>query len=336
MIKKRILFLGTGGTIASENSPDGATPQHGIRELINAVPKITELCDAEDKDILCLDSSNMQPEEWKIIAEEIYKGLNSFNGLKPFDGVVITHGTDTMAYTSSMLSFMLKNLNKPVILTGSQHLLNEPETDAKSNLLDAVRTVIEGYPGVYIVFNGKIIKGTRASKINTKDLQAFESINECYAGKIIGEKVEMKHPFPNRTEDMKLDYTISTDVFLLKLIPGMSSAVINQLVDMRYRGIVIEAFGLGGLPNIRRDLIKPIENAINADVAVVVMTQCRYGTTDLEVYDVGKKALKTGIIPVSKITVEAAVTKLMWVLGHTNNLEEVSNKMKESICGEMG
>jgi len=334
---KKILLLTTGGTIASMESDNGLKPMLSGEELIQCIPEASEICELKSKPIIIrgssegVDSSNIQPDDWIEMAKTVYAELENYNG------VVITHGTDTMAYTSSMLSFMITNLNKPVILTGSQKPMNNPFTDAKKNLLDAVRTAIEGSPGIYIVFGGLIIKGTKASKIHTTELKAFHSINAPLSGKIKGKNVIFNYPLPPGTGGVNLDINISKDVFLLKITPGINPNIIDKIVSIEgCKGIVIEAFGLGGLPNEGCDLLKPIRNAIKKDIIVVVMTQCRNGITDLSLYEVGKKALKKGIIPVSNMTVEAAVTKLMWVLGHTSKPKKAKKMMKKDICGELG
>jgi L-asparaginase len=333
---KKILLLTTGGTIASAESDNGLKPALSGEELIQCIPEAAEICELTSEPVIIrgaskgVDSTNIQPEDWAEIAKA------GFAGQKNYDGIVITHGTDTMAYTSAMLSFMLRDLDKPVILTGSQKPMSDPFTDAKKNLLDAVRTTVEGYPGIYIVFGGRIIQGTKASKVHTTAIKAFDSINAPLSGKIKGKDVVMRHPLPAGTGGVKLDINISKDVFLLKITPGINPDIIDKIVSIEgHKGIVIEAFGLGGLPNEGRDLLKPIRNAIEKNVLVVAMTQCRKGITDFSDYEVGKKALDAGIIPVSNMTAEAAVTKLMWVLGHTSEPEEVKNMMQKDLCGEL-
>jgi len=330
---KKILLLTTGGTIASRKGDNGAKPELTGEDLTQCIPEAAQICELTSEPVILregkiegIDSTNIQPEDWVKMAMAVYAGLQKY------DGIVIAHGTDTMAYTSSMLSFMLADLDKPVILTGSQNFMDDPFTDAKKNLLDAVRTAVEGYPGVYIVFGGRIIKGTKASKVHTTKEKAFDSINAPLSGKIKGKNVIMKYPLPPGTTGVKLDIKISKDVFLLKLTPGINPVIIDTIVGMGCKGIVIEVFGLCGLPN---DLCKPVRNAIEKGVAVAAMTQCRNGITDFSDYEVGTEAQKTGIIPVSNMTVEAAVTKLMWVLGHTTEPEEVKKWMQEDISGEL-
>ena len=334
---KKILLLTTGGTIASVESDRGLKPQLTGEDLIEHIPEASEICKLTSKPVILngssdgVDSTNMQPENWVEIAKAVYTEL-VFSGAENYDGIVITHGTDTMAYTSSMLSFMITNLDKSVILTGSQRPINDPSTDAKKNLLDAVRTAVEGYPGIYIVFGGLIVQGTKASKVDTEDEKAFDSINAFFAGRIEGKTVIMDNPLPHGTGGVKLDIHIIKEVFPLKLTPGISPDIIDEIVSKGYKGIVIEVFGSGGLPN---KFHGPVRNATEKGVSVVAMTQCRKGNTDFTDYEVGREALKAGIIPVSKMTVEAAVTKLMWVLGHASKPEEVEKMMHKNLCGEL-
>jgi len=335
---KKILLLTTGGTIASVDSEEGEKPGLSGEDLIQYIPEAAKICELSSEPIIIRDSSkgvdstNMQPEDWIEIAKAVFSALK----IRKYDGVIITHGTDTMAYTSSMLSFMLTDLDKPVIITGSQIPMIEQNTDAKTNLLDAVRTVVEGNPGVYIVFGGRIIKGTKARKIHTTEYKAFDGIDNSIAGEIKENVVKMNVPSPSpKTGGIKLDTNISTDVFLLKIAPGINPKIIKKIMRMGCKGIVIEVFGLCGVPNEGRNLLESIRKAVKNGVSVVAITQCGNGKTEFDHYEVGKKALKTGIIPVSNMTVEAAVTKLMWVLKHTSTPGEVEKMMNTNLCGEL-
>lgn len=327
---KNILLLSTGGTIASTSSDSGLAPSLTADEIISFVPELKGLCNIDCKTLFNLDSSNIQPEEWREIAREV------FGQLDRYDGIVILHGTDTMAYTASILSFMLVNLKKPVILTGSQLPVGMPDTDAKDNLYHAFLTVNLDIQGVYLVFGGKIIRGNRAVKVRTLSLNAFESINTPYAGSIENGKAIFHSSAPLQTgEPFRLDDRFDPDVFLLKLIPGTRLEFFDYFLQMGYKGLVIEGFGLGGMHFIRRNLLEKLHQLLEAGIAIVITTQCLYEISDLTVYEVGRKAADEGIIPGYDMTSEAAVTKLMWVLGHTRDLDEVRKWMLTDLCGEI-
>lgn len=327
---KKILFLGTGGTIASSEGEEGLIPTLSAEDLINAVPELEEICEIEAKLIMSKDSSNMQPEDWVAIAE------NAYEGIKQFDGIVIAHGTDTMAYTSSALTFMLQNINKPVVVTGSQLPLIQEGTDAKRNIVDAFKTACEDIAGVFVVFNGKIIKGCRASKLRTTSFNAFESINYPYIGIIEENGIRYNEkPLPKEGQTPKLNTSLSPDVFLLKLIPGTRPDILDAVMQLNYKGVVIESFGAGGVPFDGRDLLPKIEEMLEKGIPVAITTQCLFEGVDLTVYQVGQKTLKKGVIPAYDMTTEALVTKLMWALGQTSDLDEVKKIMLTDFAGEI-
>jgi len=325
---KRVKLLATGGTIAAAGE-DGLAPALSAGELLSYLPGLERLCRADAEDILALDSSNMQPEEWRIIAHATYKALQEH------DGVVITHGTDTLAYTAAMLSFMLRGLRKSVVLTGSQLPIAHLAGDGRGNLADAFTTALTGQPGVYVVFNHKIMLGVRATKLRAIGFDAFESVNRPLAGTLDARGVHWAYPQPI-TGEAGLQSELCDAVCLIKLIPGTRPALLDGLGDLGYRGVVIEAFGVGGLHHLRRNLIHSLGALRERGIAVVVTTQCLYDSTDLSLYAVGKQLGDRGVIPAHDMTTEAAVTKLMWALGQTANVHDVSALMQQDYCGEIG
>jgi L-asparaginase len=327
---KRVLFLGTGGTIASTPSEEGLLPTLRVEDLIRTIPQLSEICEIETQMIMNIDSSNMQPEDWVVIAEYVFRRLNEV------DGVVIAHGTDTMAYTASALTFMIQNLNKPVVLTGSQLSITEDGTDAKRNIIDAFIVASSGIRGVFLVFNGKIIKGCRSHKMDTRNFQAFESLNYPYVGTIFDKKISLiRKPEPALDKKPILNTNYSTEVFLLKLFPGMDPKIFQALLDLDYRAVVIESFGAGGLPFLRRNLLPQVEALIKKGVSIVITTQCQLGGSDLCIYEVGQKALELGVIPAYDMTTEAIVTKVMWALGQTEEREGLKKIMETNYDDEV-
>lgn len=329
---KRILLLTTGGTIASQKQERGLAPAlHGsdlIGQLRAGYPSF--LFDFED--LMDLDSSNIQPEEWTLIAHRVYAALPNY------DGVIITHGTDTMAYSAAALSFMLQNLCKSVVFTGSQLPIQTPLTDGVTNLFTAVEAIARGIPGVSLAFDRKIICGTRAVKVSTMGFDAFESVNCDYLGQIFADGTRLfppQHVSCYSSAPAVLLNKISTDVFLLKLLPGTKPEIFDALADMGYRGIVLEAFGAGGLHYINRDLHHRLDLMAERGIAVVVCSQCLYERCDLSIYEVGHRILEKGVIPGRDMTTEAAAAKLMWALGQTDSLEEVRRMFDTCYAGEV-
>lgn len=331
MMKKKILVLATGGTIASKHSSEGLVPGMSISQIITMVTGLNDTYDITAKDILNLDSSNIQPEEWQFIAKNIYDEYGNY------DGIVVTHGTDTMAYTTSVLSYMLHGIHIPVVFTGSQLPVMHPLTDAIDNLRCALAFAATGIGGVYIAFNRKIIFGCRAVKVRTSNFDAFESVNCPAVATINSEGLKINYNvLPQAiSNQFELRDKICTDVFLIKLTPGFNPQIFDMLLEMDYKGIVIEAFGAGGIHFIHRDLIAKLEKLISHNIPVVVSSQCLYESSDLSIYQAGKKALKSGVIPANDMTTEAAVTKLIWALGQTDDMQEIRQMFATNLSGEI-
>lgn len=327
---KSVLLITTGGTIASVRGEEGLKPGYGSGELMRYVEGLNDHYRVETLELLNLDSSNIQIDEWISIARAIHKALPKY------DGVVVTHGTDTMAYTASMVSFMLRGLKKPVVFTGSQMPIDNLLTDARNNLYTAFAAVDCGIPGVTIAFDRKIIPGCRAVKVRTMGFEAFESVNAGYLGQVYADGLHPLVPIPRHPDSyVELRDSICRDVFLLKLVPGMNPAVLDMLMVMHYRGVVIEAFGAGGMQFVRTSLLMHLKSLTDAGIAVVVCSQCLYETSDLGIYEVGAKLLSCGVISARDMTTEAVVTKLMWALGQTDDPRRVAQIFNTNYCGEI-
>lgn len=325
---KKLLLLATGGTIASVEGKEGLVPGMGPEELLRFAQHDTRDVSVTCKIIMNRDSTNMQPENWIVIAEAI---MNNYHN---YDGFVITHGTDTLAYTSAALSYMLQGLQKPVVITGSQVPISFKQTDAKRNVKDSIRFATENIGGVFVVFDGRVIIGTRAVKIRTKSYDAFQSINHPYVATFNGNSIEYIWKPSSAKGSLNLDTSLCPDVFLLKLHPGTKPEIFD-FIKNNYRGVIIESFGNGGLPFEGRNLLPKIEELVKENVAVIISTQCLEEGQDLYRYEVGRKVAQFNIILSADMNTEAIVAKLMWVLGKTKDLMEVKQLMEKPISWDL-
>ena len=262
-MNKKIMLLTTGGTIASMPGRDGLEPHRsGVME--RELQQLRTYYDITVQDVMCLDSSNIRPQEWQQIAQVVYELRQSC------DGMVISHGTDTMAYTASALSFMLPDIDIPVVFTGSQLPLAAVVSDGPDNLRTAFAMAASGHAGVFLAFDRKVMLGCRAVKVRATDFSAFESINAQYAARVTGLGLTVdERVIPQVKGPARLVSAISDEVFLLKLTPGLSPKIFDALADMGYKGIVIEAFGLGGV-NVLNEGLSGIRSAIEKGISVVV------------------------------------------------------------------
>ena len=311
---KKILIIGTGGTIASKPTADGLAPAIDSAELLSHIPSISDFCSIDCIQLFNLDSTNIRPGHWIGLADAIEKYYHSY------DGFVITHGTDTMAYTAAGLSYLIQNSRKPIVLTGAQKSIVAEDTDAKRNLMDSlIYACDEASHFVSIVFSGSVICGTRARKNYSKRFMAFGSINFPELASVQDGRVIRYVPEPCSGE-VRFYGTLNPNVGLLKLTPGISNDVMRYLIDT-YDGLVIESFGVGGLPEYS-DFYRQIRLALDKGKTIVMTTQVPNEGSDLSVYRVGH-ALKRGsfVLEAHDMTSEAVLAKLMWILGQTNDFK---------------
>ena len=326
--RKQILLLTTGGTIASLPGADGLEPRRS-QVMEREISQLRTYYDIFVRDVMCLDSSNIRPQEWQSIARHIFEARGDF------DGIVVSHGTDTMAYTASAVTFMLPNISLPVVFTGSQLPLADVLSDGPDNLRTAFAMAASGQPGIFLAFDRKIMLGCRAVKVRASGFSAFESVNARYAGLVSNRGLVLDaRVLPKADGVPALMDAISPNVFLLKLTPGLAPDIFDALVHMGYKGIVIEAFGLGGV-NVLHEGLQGIHRAVERGISVVVTTQCLYDSSDLRVYQVGNKLLDMGVIQGRDMTSEAAMTKLMWALGQGMDSVQIAELFKKSLAGEI-
>jgi L-asparaginase len=329
--KPHILLLTTGGTITMvhDDKTNSLIPAKSSGELIKHFPEVKKIAAITKKELFNIDSTNIQLNHWQKIAQAIYTNYDAY------DAFVITHGTDTLAYTASALSFMLQNLKKPVILTGSQMPLGEIGSDARNNFINSFLAATKDINEVAILFGEKIIRGTRAKKISAFHLNAFESVNE----KPIGEVGLIIKLFEHRRmacgKKLKAEYNFNKNVFLLKMFPTISPRIFDKIIEMGYEGIVIEGFGAGNIPTNENSILPGIQRAINKNIPVVIGTQCLLGEVDLSLYEVGMKAAAIGAIPAFDMTLETTLCKLMYAMGKSSDLKIIDKIMKTDICGEI-
>ena len=326
--KKRLLLLTTGGTIASLPGGEGLEPHRsGVME--RQLDQLRSYFEIDVEDLMCLDSSNMRPAEWQAIARSV------FERRLDYDGVVVSHGTDTMAYTASAVTWMLPGIDRPVVFTGSQVPLADALSDGPDNLRTAFAMAAQGYPGVYLAFDRRVMLGCRAVKVRASGFNAFESVNARYAAQVSNRGLVIdKGALQPQRGFAQLLPELSGDVFLLKLTPGLNPDLFGLLADMGYRGIVVEAFGLGGV-NVLHEGLRGIQAALERGVSIVVTTQCLYDASDLGVYQVGKQLLALGVIQGRDMTSEAAMTKLMWALGQGMDARRIKELFTRSLAGEI-
>ncbi len=329
-MSKKILIINTGGTLSAVMKKNGLIPGLSIRDMRKELQMVSGDTDIEIEDFCSLDSANIFPEDWSALAKRISECRNDY------DGIVVIHGTDTLAYTSSMLSFMLRNIAIPVVITGSQLSIINPVADAMENLRCAIHMAASQIPGVFVAFNRKVMLGCRVSKVRSLSFDAFESINYPNIATIssLGMKIDTK-AVPERTGIFKLTDTYSDKVCMIKMFPGIHRSFIESIAEQGYKGLYIEAYGIGGMPYVNHDFIGAVEKLIRGGMTVVVGTQCRYEGTKMDVYETGKRALEIGALEAHDMTGEAALTKLMWILGMTDDVSEIKDYYSINVAGEL-
>lgn len=303
---KKIKWLSTGGTISCKPTDNGLSPaadEPQMKDMLRHLPetgaKIIPEC------IMNIDSSDISCEDILKTGKAVHRAIND-----GYDGVVITHGTDTMAYTSAMLSKMLKNAPIPVIITGAQRPFYSENSDGKANLYNSLKAASEGrVSGVYLLFGDKLIQGDMAHKEYTKSDNAFISSGE-YAGLITKNGIEYKTT-PQNSGSYIFNDNFDERVLLIKLTPSTDGSIFGYAANSGIRGIVIEGYGMGGIP---KRLLEPVSEAIKRGIKIMLISQCLHEGVDMSIYEVGVNAAKLGVISGGSMTAEAAAAEMMFML----------------------
>ena len=323
---KHILLIATGGTIASRDTGDGLAPQLKSDDLTALVPELATVCNIDAIQLMNLDSTNVSAPQWLEMAACIRENYDDY------DGFVITHGTDTMAYTAAAMSYLIQNSRKPIVITGSQKSIANRDTDARENLFDAFLFASDcDAHGVHVVFDHKVILGTRARKMRTKSYNAFESVD--YPETAIIRNRKLIYYLRDDLEGAPRFYSaMGSGVFVWKLVPG-SDASMFEALKPHCRALVLESFGVGGLPQYGdQAFYNAVKDWIISGRVIVMTTQVPFEGSDMEVYQVGQKAKRElGLIEAYGMTTEAVVTKLQWILGQTENSAEIRRLFETSI-----
>ncbi len=324
-----MLVLTTGGTITMMRHSDGTlVPYRETGVLLSRIPELRQLAEIDLLPIANIDSSNLEPSLWPDLARAIHERMPDY------DGFVVAHGTDTMSYTAAALALMIQELPKPIVLTGAQIPLDDIGTDGHCNMINSVRVAASDVAEVLVVFGTQVISGPRAKKTSVFDMQAITSMNARPVAEI-GLSIKWNgHPRARSRKKPLLQPSLDPNVAMCSVYPGCRPEVIEHLAATHH-GIVLEGYGAGHIPSAGMSLIPAIHAATARGVPIVVCTQCIIGSTQMELYHVGRAALDAGAIPAMDMTPEAALVKLMWILGQTKDLRNVESMMQKSFVGEI-
>lgn len=334
LMKRKILIIYAGGTIGMQASANGYVPVSGfeqrVREQLNGNTGQLPEFDVLELGQL-IDSANLQPHHWTELAGILQQHWPLY------DGFIVLHGTDTMAYTASMLSFIFQGMDKPVIVTGSQIPLSELRNDAKDNLLTSLMFA-GGYdiPEVCICFNGRLLRGNRSRKVNTTGLAAFDSPNAGWLGQA-GINIELYSG--HLLQAGQADFTVPTfnpeAVAVLPVYPGIPARIAGDMLNHKdLKGVILHTYGAGNPPDANRALMAELEDAVKRGVIIVNVTQCLQGPVIQGAYATGATLNRIGVISGSDLTLEAAFTKLHYLIV-TQTAQRVREMMGRNLCGEM-
>jgi len=338
--KSEVKIISTGGTIVSKIEYDtGAVrPALTTEEIINFMPEIKEIAKIDAEILFSILSENMKPEYWIKIAESAKKALDEGNL-----GVIVAHGTDTMAYTASALAFSFKSITGPIVFVGSQRSSDRPSSDSPINLYSSI-LVAKNAPFAEVVVNmhGEssdtytlVHRGVKVRKMHTSRRDAFQSINDIPLAKVFWREKELKmirDDYQSRKDHNELDAKFDDRVFLLKYYPGLKPDIIDYLTSAGIKGIIIEGTGLG---HTSSDFFEAFKKATKDGIFIGMTSQCLFGRVNMNVYTTGRLLQDAGVTPLEDILPETALVKLMWVLAHETDLDKIRDLMLTNFAGEI-
>ncbi len=308
---KNILMISTGGTIASVNSGKGLAPGLNSKDLVEYLKLDSKKINVETLDLMSIDSTDIQVEDWIKISCALELNYSKY------DGFVITHGTDTLAYTACAISYLIQNSVKPIVLTGAQKSIFSDITDAKLNLTDSITYACDDKSNnVSIVFNGKVIAGTRGRKEKTKSYDAFTSLNYPLLATVHDDRIIRYIHNEVEEENPTFYHELDDSVFLLKLIPTIEPELLFYIFE-KYKTVIVESYGVGGIPSYLVDTFKAV-NKSEKQRNIVITTQVPMEGSDISVYEVGRRLDELNIMESFDMTLEATVVKLMWAMAQSD------------------
>lgn len=335
-MKRRVLIVYAGGTIGMQPSDRGYIPMKGFHKHLDSFFRARGLKHLPSFDIIecqeLIDSSNLLPKDWTALCQLLMQHWDEY------DGFVLLHGTDTMAYTASMLSFMLQGLNKPIILTGSQIPMMEARSDASENLIASILAAGNlNIPEVCILFANRILRGNRSTKIKSAGFDAFDSPNYPWLGNI-GINIDIQDPLLlSKRVPCYLAPSFDQDaVAVLQTYPGISTNILTAVLDQPgIKGLILQTYGAGNPPDANKDFIKALEQASKRNIITLNITQCTYGAVSQGTYATGATLNSIGVVAGADLTLEAAFTKLHFLLSQNLSVDKIRQKLRTPLAGEM-